>query len=440
MEAESVLEVLDALASASVRAVVDGGWGVDALLGEQTRPHADLDLIAGADDAQAIRTALAALGFRERSGGSDANFVLSDEGGQQVDVHLVEFDSRGVGSFAFPDGRLWPFPPEAFAGRGQIGGHEVACLSVDAQVQCHGQGYEPTENDLADMERLEERFGVVLPLGLCRQRGPREPEPVSPSPAIADHADRALRERITTTLTGALEVLPPVLAGWESGSIAFDREDAYSDLDLNFLLDDALAEDAFYAAVVSALETVSLVVASHPEPPGRYFKLAEAGDFLLVDVCLYRSADYRERLDVERHGKIRPLFDKGQWLRADATAGDSQAARRAERLADLEAWFSVSQGFVRKAMLRGREVEALAALWAYTLRPLVELLRMRHCPARWDFGMRYLDRDLPAPVYEEVRALLFVPGAGDLVEHHAKAAAWAERLLQEREPGDPDAG
>jgi hypothetical protein len=39
----------------------------------------------------------------------------------------------------------------------------------EAQVQCYGQGYLPTESDLADMQRLQERFGVVLPLILCRQ-------------------------------------------------------------------------------------------------------------------------------------------------------------------------------------------------------------------------------------------------------------------------------
>jgi lincosamide nucleotidyltransferase A/C/D/E len=32
------------LEEAKVTVWVDGGWGVDALLGEQTRPHKDLDI------------------------------------------------------------------------------------------------------------------------------------------------------------------------------------------------------------------------------------------------------------------------------------------------------------------------------------------------------------------------------------------------------------
>jgi lincosamide nucleotidyltransferase A/C/D/E len=169
MDADSVLEVLDILEAASVRVWLDGGWGVDALLGEQTRSHADLDLILSADDAPNLRATLSAVGFQARPGGSDTNFVVTDDRGRTVDVHVVKFDSRGYGSFELPDGRRWPFPAAAFAGAGRIGDRVVRCLSVDAQVQCHGQGYEPTENDLRDMERLQQRFGVVLPLALCRQ-------------------------------------------------------------------------------------------------------------------------------------------------------------------------------------------------------------------------------------------------------------------------------
>lgn len=243
--------------------------------------------------------------------------------------------------------------------------------------------------------------------------------------------DGALRNRITEAVRKALQPLTWVLAGWESGSVAFDREDEYSDIDLNFLLDDESPVGSLYAVVESALETVSPIVARHSAPPGRYFKLRDGGDFLLVDVCAFRAEDLAERLDVERHGRVRPLFDKGQWLRSDPSARMSQVARRAKRLEELEAWFSVSQNFVRKAIIRGQQAEALAAFWGYTLRPLVELLRMRYCPSRWDFGMRYLDRDLPDPVYDELRGIMFVGEFDDLAQHLSDATEWAERLLRE---------
>ncbi len=247
-------------------------------------------------------------------------------------------------------------------------------------------------------------------------------------------AASTLRDRISDAVCEALLPLPHVLAGWESGSVAFDLVDEYSDIDLNFLIDDAALVDSLYAAVEAALDTVSPISASHSQPPGRYYKLRDGGDFLLVDVCIFQTGALGERLDVERHGNIRPLFDKGEWLRGDPSGVVSQVASRARRRDELEEWFSVSQNFVRKAISRGHEVEALAAFWGYTLRPLVELLRMQYCPARWDFGMRYLERDLPGPVYDELRAIMFVGEPVDLSDQLAKAVAWGERLLREPEP------
>jgi hypothetical protein len=240
-----------------------------------------------------------------------------------------------------------------------------------------------------------------------------------------------LRRRIIKAMVDGLQPLAYVLAGWEGGSVAFGREDELSDIDLNFLLNDAGPTELFYAAVESALKTLSPIVAMHPQPPGRYFKLRDSDDFLLVDVCIFRPEDLTECLDAERHGKARPLFDKGAWLQRELSNNASTAANRARRLEAHKAWFSISQGFVRKAILRDQHVEALASYWGYTLKPLVELLRMKYCPPRWDFGMRYLERDLPAPIYSELRRLLFVADPEDLAGHLAEATAWAERLLGE---------
>ena len=38
-----VARIVAYLESAGIRIWLDGGWGVDALVGEETRPHSDLD-------------------------------------------------------------------------------------------------------------------------------------------------------------------------------------------------------------------------------------------------------------------------------------------------------------------------------------------------------------------------------------------------------------
>jgi hypothetical protein len=229
--------------------------------------------------------------------------------------------------------------------------------------------------------------------------------------------------------------MPDVLAGWEGGSAAFGATDEYSDLDLNFLAADTAAMDELYSAGEAAIGSVSPITLVHAQPPGRYYKLEDGGDFFLVDLCLFRAGASGQGLDVERHGRVRRLFDKGNWLEGGSDEASSTEARRLRRLQDLEGWFAVSQSFVWKAVHRDRQIEALAAFWGYTLRPLVELLRMRYCPARWDFGMRYLDRDLPVDVYQRLHRIMYVQEPAELADHLTRAIEWGEQLLRDLAAG-----
>lgn len=246
--------------------------------------------------------------------------------------------------------------------------------------------------------------------------------------------DPSLRDRISSAVTEALRPLPAVLAGWEGGSAAFGAVDAYSDIDLDYLVADDASFELLYASAERAIETVSPITASHTPVTGRYYKLRDGGDFLLVDLIFRRVGEPDHHLEDERHGDRLPLFDKGDWLRRRSPDEGALALKRDERYRELQTWFPMSQVFVRKAILRGQEVEAVNAFWACTLKPLAELLRMRYCPVRWDFGVRYLDRDLPPAVYRQVQDLVFVRDLGDIETKLARATAWGAALLRELEP------
>jgi hypothetical protein len=58
---------------------------------------------------------------------------------------------------------------------------------------------------------------------------------------------------------------------------------------------------------------------------------------------------------------------------------------------------------------------------------------MRYCPVRWDFGVRYLDRDLPPAVYDQIRDLALVSDLRDLEVKLARATVWGAALLRELE-------
>lgn len=243
--------------------------------------------------------------------------------------------------------------------------------------------------------------------------------------------NHSLRARISSAVTEALRPLPAVFAGWEGGSAAFGVVDAYSDIDLEYLVADDASFEVLYGSAERAIEAVSPITASHAPLKGRYYKLKDGGDFLLVDLIFFRIGDPDHHLDIERHGEKLPLFDKGNWLRASPLDKGALATQRDQRYRELQTWFPMSQVFVRKAILRGQHVEAVNAFWACTLKPLAELLRMRYCPARWDFGVRYLDRDLPPAVYDQLRDLVFVRDLEDLEAKLARARAWGDALMRE---------
>ena len=170
MSAQAAVDLLRMFEAAGIDVWLDGGWAVDAALGEQTRPHKDLDIILQVSDLPRLRELLGHRGFRTKDGGTESNFVLVDEHGREVDVHAMVFDEVGNGVYRMANGEDWIFPAAGFAGRGEILGVNVRCLSPEVQVLCHAYGYVPKEKDLKDMELLAARFGVELPLHLRRPK------------------------------------------------------------------------------------------------------------------------------------------------------------------------------------------------------------------------------------------------------------------------------
>ena len=161
MTSERVIELLGALEAVGVSASVDGGWGVDALVGSQTRVHEDLDLVVALADVARIQSALLALGFSLHEDHLPVRFVLRGAAGEQVDFHTVTFDAEGGGVQPQPGGGAFRYPPEGFV-RGTIGGRSVGCVSAPVQILCH-LGYAPSEKDAHDVLRLCRAFGLPIP-------------------------------------------------------------------------------------------------------------------------------------------------------------------------------------------------------------------------------------------------------------------------------------
>ena len=163
LTASDVLEILAWLEAAGLEIWLDGGWGHDALLGEQTRQHDDLDLVIDMEDCHRLIDALAEHGFEVKEQDSPNAFVLTDSGGRQVDVHAAHFDEAGNASYRMRDGEDWMFPAEGLRGEGLIAGRPARCMTPELQMRCKTGNFEPTPADYQDVRLLNARFGVAIP-------------------------------------------------------------------------------------------------------------------------------------------------------------------------------------------------------------------------------------------------------------------------------------
>jgi len=171
---EEVISIYQRLLDHGIPVWLTGGWGIDALLREQTRPHKDLDVIVLVDDVARLCKLLDGDGYSVKELWSenrwtlDAHgleiataFVLHDPEGRELDVHAMRLDDQGNGLPAW-EAEGFTFNEEDLSGEGRIGNVAVQCLTPEMQVLCH-TGYDLPAVQVRDLELLREEFGVERP-------------------------------------------------------------------------------------------------------------------------------------------------------------------------------------------------------------------------------------------------------------------------------------
>ncbi len=163
MTSELVMSLYDGLSKKGIKIWLDGGWGVDALIGAQTRPHGDVDLIVQKKDVDALSTFFKANGYSEvaRDDSRWWNYVLGDNKGNEVDVHVIEIDEDGNGIYG-PVENGDAYPAQALTATGSIAGIEVNCLSPEYQLESH-TGYEIRDKDVNDVKAICNKYGLTAP-------------------------------------------------------------------------------------------------------------------------------------------------------------------------------------------------------------------------------------------------------------------------------------
>ena len=154
--AERVLAIVDLLAATETPVWLAGGWGIDALLGRQTRRHGDIDLVIGDDGPpyQQVAQVLAREGFYFIEGSHHPGIPISwcyqwcHDDGHKVEVLPVALhEPPFAATYADTGGVRKPFT------EGTISGRPVPCLSAELQLLLHN-GYPLREIDVRDLALL----------------------------------------------------------------------------------------------------------------------------------------------------------------------------------------------------------------------------------------------------------------------------------------------
>ncbi|MFL6134797.1 MAG: nucleotidyltransferase domain-containing protein [Nocardioidaceae bacterium] len=164
MPPETVRTLIAALEARGVAVCVGGGWAIDALVGEVTRKHSDLDIWVDAAHTEGLFAGLADQGvdrIHPWPGDRPWNFVVGDGHSRRVDLHLYESLGDGrlhYGSVNTP----FLFTTHDLSGDGDVGGMRVQCESPEFALQNH-TGYALRDIDRHDVAVLCQHFGLPAP-------------------------------------------------------------------------------------------------------------------------------------------------------------------------------------------------------------------------------------------------------------------------------------
>lgn len=149
---ENLFNVLDLLDDLGIKYWLDGGWGVDALYGKQTRYHRDIDINFDAAKFDELLKKLEDTGYQIDTDWRPARIELYHGDLGYIDIHPFILAEDGSAKQADLEGGFWEIPADFF-GTTEFSGRLIPCISLKGQQAFH-TGYELGETDIHDLGLL----------------------------------------------------------------------------------------------------------------------------------------------------------------------------------------------------------------------------------------------------------------------------------------------
>lgn len=150
---ENLLKVLDIIHSAGIQYWLDGGWGVDVLVGQQTRKHRDIDINFDSKETERLLDILDGEGYQVVEDWLPVRVELYHPELGYIDIHPFDISDEKKIRQADLEGGWYEFEPDYF-GRAEFSGRTIPCISAKGQLVFH-TGYELREIDKRDIENIK---------------------------------------------------------------------------------------------------------------------------------------------------------------------------------------------------------------------------------------------------------------------------------------------
>lgn len=156
---ESFLLIVDMLKSLNIRYWIEGGWGIDVLIGKQTRPHRDIDVDFDADYENVLLDRLTGMGYQIITDARPTRIELYHSMHGFIDIHPFIISDQGGMKQANPEGGWFELEASWFS-EATFEGRKIPCVSIQGQRLFHS-GYDLREIDYADLKNLNDAFPQV---------------------------------------------------------------------------------------------------------------------------------------------------------------------------------------------------------------------------------------------------------------------------------------